>query len=420
MRISGRNGNTVGRRVILILDMSYTLKMFRDRRLDMALESRKLGGFFDRVISVHPLAGLFEKEDYQFGDPVITELDEQHVFVEGKIGVSAFMSFIPPLNLLLAQFKLIVFLFRIAKKEQVKVIRIGDPYYLGLMGWILSRLLAVPLAIRVCFNYDQYYKTVQKAVFPRLFGFRFIEKYVEKFVFPRCELVAGANQNNLNYALENGARQECGAVFRYGNLIHPIHFTEPTLRKGATKLLCELGVTGDFITTVSRLDRMKQPEHILLALKKLRELGHDIAFIFIGDGPMRAELETLVVKFGLVGKVTFAGNRSQEWISEVLPRAKIVLSPHMGRGLAEAALAGAPIVAYDYDWQGELIRSGETGSLVPDMEWEQMAEAAAYFLEKPDYAFKMGSAVRKEAMMMMDPIKLEHHERETYLKLITQ
>ncbi len=173
------------------------------------------------------------------------------------------------------------------------------------------------------------------------------------------------------------------------------------------------------MATVGRLEKMKQPEQNLLVLKKLHELGHNIKFVFIGDGAMRVELEAMVEEFNLVGNVFFAGNRSQEWIAEVLPEAQLVLSPHMGRGLTEAGLAGAPIVAYDYDWQGEIIRSGETGELVPDLAWEKMAEAVEYFLANPKHARAMGNAVRKRAMEMMDPETLDQYERETYLKLFS-
>ena len=419
MNIPSQQKNAGSLRSILILDMSYTLKMFRERQLEQALESRKLGGYFDRVISVHPLAGLFESGNDRFGDPVITELDDTHVFVEGKIGNNSAWRFLPPLNLLLAQLRLVLLLRGMAREVRVDVVRIGDPYYLGLMGWVLSRLLRVPLAIRVCFNYDQFFETTKKAVFPRLFGFRFIEKLIERFVFPRCALVAGANQNNLDYALANGAAQKNGVVFRYGNLIHPIHFIEPSARRSGAHLLREIGVEGDFMATVGRLEKMKQPEQNLLVLKKLHELGHNIKFVFIGDGAMRVELEAMVEEFNLVGNVFFAGNRSQEWIAEVLPEAQLVLSPHMGRGLTEAGLAGAPIVAYDYDWQGEIIRSGETGELVPDLAWEKMAEAVEYFLANPKHARAMGNAVRKRAMEMMDPETLDQYERETYLKLFS-
>ena len=36
-----------------------------------------------------------------------------------------------------------------------------------------------------------------------------------------------------------------------------------------------------------------------------------------------------------------------------------------GRALAEAALGGVPIVAYDIDWHSEAVETGVTGELVP-------------------------------------------------------
>ena len=409
-------------RSILILDMSFTLKMFRERHLEQALESRKLDGYFGRVISVHPLSGLFERGNNRFGEPVVTQLDNEHVFVEGKIGVSPLLRFLPPLNLILAQISLIRLLLKIARNDDAKVdvVRIGDPYYLGLMGWLLSRLLKAPLAIRVCFNYDLLFKTAKKPVFPRLFGFRFIEKLVEHFVFPRCDLIAGANQNNLDYGIANGAAPEKGVVFRYGNLIYPLHFSEPSTRIEGEKLLNDIGVEGDFLATVSRLEEMKQPEHNLLVLKKLKDLGYDTKFVFIGDGSMRSRLEEMTNEFGLSEQVFFAGNRSQKWIAEVLPRARLVLSPHMGRGLTEACLAGVPIVAYDYDWQGEVIKSGETGELVPDGDHNEMAKRAAQLLGNPARARQLGLEARCVVMEMMDPEKLTNYEIETYEALFNK
>lgn len=407
-------------RTLLILDMSFTLKMFRERQLEQALESRKLDGYFSHVISVHPLAGLFESGNERFGKPVVTWLDNSHVFIEGKVGKSRLLRFIFPVNLLCAQIDLIKLLVKLCKEKKVDAVRIGDPYYLGLMGWLLSKLLHVPLVIRVCFNYDQLHSTTGKAVFPKLLGFRFIEKIIERFVFPRCALVAGANQNNLNYAISNGADPDAGVVFRYGNLIYPLHFTEPESRGDYRHLLDEIGVKGNFLTTVSRLEKMKQPEQNLLVMKSLVDNGYDISFVFIGDGSMRVELEKMVNGLGLNDRVYFAGNRPQEWIAKVLPGARLVLSPHMGRGLTEACLAGAPIVAYDFDWQGEIIRSGETGELVTEGDYNEMAVRARNLLDNPSLSKQYGENARCVAMEMMSPKKLTDQEIASYEALFNR
>lgn len=402
----------------MLFDMSFTLPMFHERQLHQALESRKLGGYFGHVISVHPLAGLFEKGEKRFGAPSVTKLDDGHRFVEGTVGISRLLAWLPPLNLLLAQINLFVFLNRLARDVRIDVIRIGDPYYLGILGWLLSRLLGIPLVVRACFDYDLLYATSGRPVFPRLFRFRFIEKMIERFVFPRCDMVAGANQSNLDYAVANGALRERGVVFRYGNLIHPIHFSEPGARGDVTPLREELGLHGAFLMTVSRLEKMKQPEESLYVLRELREAGQDVVFLFVGDGSMRQELEVLAEKLGILKYVRFAGNRSQEYIANLLPHARLVLSPHMGRGLTEACLAGAPIVAYDYDWQREIIHDGETGELVENGNRRQMTEKALWLLLNPGEATKRGRAARRLALEMMSPEKLNRHEIEAYENLL--
>lgn len=408
-------------KAILILDMSYTLKMFRERQLEQALESRKLAGYFGRVISVHPLAGLFESENDRYGDPVITRLDDSHVFVEGKIGVSRALRFLPPLNLLLAQIRLVQLLLRMAREAKVDVVRIGDPYYLGLMGLLLAKRMRVPLAIRVCFRYDEICRLTGKPVMPRLFVFRWVEKVIERCVFPRCDLIAGANEDNMRYALENGGRSDIATVFRYGNLIYANHWQEPNMRASADKMLAEYGLTDEkFVATVARLEPMKCVEDMIRVVAELIRRGHCVKGLVVGDGTLRKELENLATTLGVENAVIFAGNRTQEWIATVLPRATAIISPHMGRSLTEAALAGVPIVAYNIDWQSELIKTGETGELVECGNWHAMADSVAKLFDDPAYAKQMGQNARKAAMEMMDPEKLNQHERDEYDKLFAR
>jgi len=214
------------------------------------------------------------------------------------------------------------------------------------------------------------------------------------------------------------ANPDQSVVFRYGNLICPLHFSEPTTRGDYTSLLAEIGVHGDYVTTVSRLEKVKKPEQNLLVMKSIIDAGHDISFVFIGDGSMKTELEEMCKELGLENKVYFAGNRTQEWIAKVLPGASLVLSPQMGRGLTEACLAGVPIVAYDYDWQGEIIQTGETGELVPDGDWKEMALRAKYLLDNRGLAEKLGKQARDVSMKMMSPETLTTIEVKSYEKLL--
>jgi glycosyltransferase involved in cell wall biosynthesis len=253
---------------------------------------------------------------------------------------------------------------------------------------------------------------------PRLFRKRWIEKIIEKITLAHADLVAGANEDNLNYALANGATKERSTLFRYGNLINSAHFRAPSERPPAGHILKELGLAGRrFLITIARLDPQKYPDDVLRVLAELNKKCFNLAGIIIGDGGMKEELSRMAADLGLENDLTFAGNRPQEWIATVLPSASVAVSPHMGRGLAETALAGIPIVAYDYNWQGELIINGETGELVKHRDWRAMTDSVIKFLSSPEYARSMGMNARARTLEMMDPERLNRHEQNEYTKL---
>jgi len=82
--------------------------------------------------------------------------------------------------------------------------------------------------------------------------------------------------------------------------------------------------------------------------------------------------------------------------------------------LSEAALGAAPIVAYDVDWQGEIVETGITGVLVPHGDLERLAMGAAKLLADPDHAKQLGRNIRERALAMLDQEALDQHEREQY------
>jgi glycosyltransferase involved in cell wall biosynthesis len=133
---------------------------------------------------------------------------------------------------------------------------------------------------------------------------------------------------------------------------------------------------------------------------------------------MRPSLIELARALGVEDHLLMPGNKDQGWIAQTVSRAGVIVSPHTGRALSEAALGGVPICAYDVDWQGELIETGVTGELVPHKDWKGLAEAAARFLEAPEYARRMGKAVRNRTLEMLDPEALDQHERDQYHSLL--
>jgi glycosyltransferase involved in cell wall biosynthesis len=76
------------------------------------------------------------------------------------------------------------------------------------------------------------------------------------------------------------------------------------------------------------------------------------------------------------------------------------------------------VVAYDVDWQGDIICDGETGWLVPHRDWQGMATATAQVLADPSGAASLASALRRRALSMFDLRKGQSRERDAYLFIL--
>lgn len=410
-------------RKMLVLETAYTLEAVRQRRLERSITCRDLDGFFDHVWSVHPFATLLTSDAWgpRFGLPEVHELAPRHTVIQGKVGRFARLRRIFLLNFLLSQISLFRFLRKLIGEQQIDLIRTASPLYLGLLGLALSRTTRIPLVIRIGSNNDLNHLATGLPTEPRLMRYRWVEKIVERFVFPRADLVAGANQNNLDFALANGARRERTTLFRYGNLIDTGHLGDPSTKPLDQELLERLGI-GDskFLLNVGRLDAVKRHDDLINALGEIRRRGHDVKLLIAGDGNLRLTLERQAQALGVADSVIFAGNLDQVVLSKLYRAAAVVLSPFTGRALTEAGMNAAPVVAYDFDWQREVVETGETGVLLPFGDWRGMADAAVRLLDHPNEARRLGQELRERMMDMLDPVKLDEHERSEYRKIIAR
>lgn len=410
-----------GAPALLVLDASYSFEMIRERGLENSVLCRDLDGFFRHVWSVHPFATLVtsDRGSHRFGRPVWNELSANHTFIEGKIGRFACLRYFFPLNFLIGQLGLFGDLLRLVKRERIGVIRVGDPLYLGIFGFILARVAGLPLVIRVNGNNQKIRENTGTAVFRRLFRSPKLEEHIERFIFPRADLVAAPNQDNVDYALSFGARPDRVTIFRYGNLLASEHLVDPKLRLIDKEFFNRLQIRpGKYLLSVARLLDTKFPDDILEAFARVRNEGLDVDLVYAGDGPMQAMLALRAAELGISDRVRFIGNQNQRALAQLNAHAAAVISPLTGRALSEAALAAAPIVAYDLDWQRDLVETGETGELVPFRRPDLLAQSAVRLLNHPSYARRMGMAARQRALDMLDPRRLNDHERREYARLL--
>jgi glycogen(starch) synthase len=152
---------------------------------------------------------------------------------------------------------------------------------------------------------------------------------------------------------------------------------------------------GPLIGFAGRLVHEKGVQLLLNALPRLRRQYGDVRVVIAGDGPHRAELESVAHRLGVAGSVTFAG-----FLGPALPStmactdAMVVPSLYEPFGLValEAAAAGAPLAVSATGGLAEIVRPGVTGVTFRTGDDAALAEAVGTQLGDRGGALRMARA----------------------------
>ncbi|WP_374564816.1 glycosyltransferase, partial [Nitrosomonas sp.] len=143
---------------------------------------------------------------------------------------------------------------------------------------------------------------------------------------------------------------------------------------------------------VGRLTAVKGHIHLLNAIRILVGKGSDVHLIVVGEGPLRSQLEGLVVKFQIHKNVIFVGHQSD--ISDFIEAMDILVLPSLNEGipmlLLEALALSRPIVASRTGGIPEVIEDGKSGLLVEPGNFLAIAEAIDLLIRQKDQADQFG------------------------------
>ncbi len=141
------------------------------------------------------------------------------------------------------------------------------------------------------------------------------------------------------------------------------------------------------LVCVGRLCEQKGQLLLIEAAAKLRDLGGQFELILVGDGDMRAEVESLVARHGLGEMVTITGWASGDEVRDYLVGARAMVLPSFAEGLPvvimEALALGRPVVSTYIAGIPELVVPGESGWLVPAGSIDALVDAMGEVLKTP-------------------------------------
>ena len=151
------------------------------------------------------------------------------------------------------------------------------------------------------------------------------------------------------------------------------------------------------LVAAGRLAPWKGFADLIRAVKRLVDQGRDVRLLLLGDGPLRAEHQALVMELGLEKNVDLLGYVSNPL--KYFSRAQVFVLSSLVEGLpnvlVEAMMCGCTPVSTDCPTgPKEVLDNGRFGFLVPVHDSEAMADAIGRAFDSPIPREMLEAAVR--------------------------
>jgi len=148
---------------------------------------------------------------------------------------------------------------------------------------------------------------------------------------------------------------------------------------------------------LAALKPVKQHALLIEIYAEFRHIFKELELHFLGDGPLKKELETLSLEKGVKECIFFHGKVDN--VLEELGAFDFSILPSKSEGFSNSLLeclgSGLPSIAFDVDGNREAIVNNRTGMLIKEGNRQEMADAMATLTNNAVLRKKMGEAARK-------------------------
>jgi glycosyltransferase involved in cell wall biosynthesis len=153
------------------------------------------------------------------------------------------------------------------------------------------------------------------------------------------------------------------------------------------------------LVCVGRLCEQKGQAILVEAARRLAAAGTEFELVLVGDGEMRPEIEALIDRSGLRGRVRVTGWASGQDVLQHVQGARAVVLPSFGEGLPvvlmEALALCRPVITTSIAGIPELVRDAENGWLITPGDVDALVTAMRAALDgRPEDLARMGAAGR--------------------------
>jgi colanic acid/amylovoran biosynthesis glycosyltransferase len=160
----------------------------------------------------------------------------------------------------------------------------------------------------------------------------------------------------------------------------------------------------DGVLRLISLARLVPKKGLEWSIRAAAELGSQVHYTIVGDGPDRPKLQSLINDLGASQFVRLAGWKHQDEVAALLRQAHVLIAPSITTNdgeeegipvaLMEAMASGMPVIATRHSGIPELVRDEVSGFLVDEKSVDQLIDRIRRLREEPARLDGMGRAGR--------------------------
>jgi glycosyltransferase involved in cell wall biosynthesis len=187
--------------------------------------------------------------------------------------------------------------------------------------------------------------------------------------------------------------------------------------RASARAALDLPADAFIIACIGRLHEQKGHRYLLDALASLRREYPFLLCLIAGEGPLRQHLESYAAHLKLGDACRFLG--LVDSIDRLYNAVDAVVLPSLYEGMPnvvlEAMAMGRPVVATTVEGSVDLVRTGETGLLIPPADASALRVALQQLIERPDLCARFGAAALASAVRSHDIDRMIKALEQLYL-----
>jgi glycosyltransferase involved in cell wall biosynthesis len=219
------------------------------------------------------------------------------------------------------------------------------------------------------------------------------ENYYRYAVMPQVDGVVGVSETTLE-EVRQFYRCEAPSVFIPNGV--DLDSLKITNSRDTVRRTLDTPAGAKVLIFIGNLGIQKRPERFIRVVADICRTHTDVFAWLLGDGPCREESQRLASALGISERVRFLGYQTE--VASFVAAADVHVSTSDSEGIPAAVIEAGhmklPTVGFRVGGMHECVRDGETGSLVPAGDEQQMINAIGLLLDSSHLRGTMGHAAR--------------------------